>query len=316
MLGHGPAGHPHYESYLADFHEVVGSCPRTTTALGHKDVGRTRQLLELTRSLGPGADRLSIGSVDSLNRLHAAFTAEELLRVECVPRNPEAAESIRSPHTDRARQFPREFAREFARTREAEPSAPDVAPVPAGVSGFLIGMTDRTVQLVTPCVPSDRWPLGHWVLGRGRFSDAAGLSEVIEGMIARNMRAGVGLADPVRLRRDARLALSDGELRISAAGRHVAVCDQPDLDDLAACLREESPLMAIAFATRRNYRSGVAPEHTFAWLDHLFEHGLLDEEPEPEPLKAVAAGAVQGIPRRCEDGQLPCGQGGSAGGSI
>ncbi len=85
-----PLDNPDYERFLADFHDVLGRCPQTTTAQPHKDTERTRELLRLSHSLGSPVDRFSIISLNVLNRVHVAFSPGELLRVDCIPQNREA----------------------------------------------------------------------------------------------------------------------------------------------------------------------------------------------------------------------------------
>src|SRR6266568_4560835 len=52
-------------------------------------------LLRLAASMDSAVDRFSVIALNSLNRIHAGFTPEELLRVECVPQNKEAARAGR-----------------------------------------------------------------------------------------------------------------------------------------------------------------------------------------------------------------------------
>ena len=275
-----PLDNPDYEHFLTDFHRVLGRCPQPTTAIGHKDTERTRALLRLAAAHGSVIDRFSIIALSALNRLHEAFTAEELLRVECVPQNKDAAKPYAKSNAGRARRF--------AHKRGDELVPDDDSSTIACVSGFLLNMTDRSVRLVTPCDASDRWPLGYWVLGEGTFDTAAELGELLEDLIATRMRTRLRLTDPVRLRRDLHVTVTDGRLTATARGQRLTVADQPDPDDLADLLTRGTDT-AEEFALHRERRSSVPLPHTLAWLGGLFDNGLLDEEPAPALVLEPAA---------------------------
>ncbi|MEV0845480.1 radical SAM family RiPP maturation amino acid epimerase [Streptomyces sp. NPDC049954] len=281
-----PLDNPDYEHFLTAFHDVFGQCPQTTTAIGQKDVERTRGLLELARARGSKVDRFSIIAVSALNRLHEAFSAEELLHVECIPQNKGAAKSFRKSNSGRARKF--------AHKRGDEMVPEEASSTIACVSGFLFNMVERSVQLITPCDASDRWPLGYWVLDQGTFDTGAELGELVEGMIARNMRTRLRLEDPVRLRPDVAVTVADGELRAVSRGQRLALV-QGDLDDLAECLTQ-GVNSAEDLAVRRERRAGVPRVQTLSWLNSLFEEGLLDEEPEPPAVEPVPV--ALGMPTR------------------
>jgi radical SAM family RiPP maturation amino acid epimerase len=281
-IGHGflywatdPLDNPDYEKFLVDFHDVLGRCPQTTTALGHKDIDRTRRLLRLAQSLGSPVDRFSVISVNWIERIHDAFSPEELLRVECIPQNREAA-SMLQVKANAGR------ARKFARKRGAELAPADDGATIACVSGFLFNMVERSVQLITPCNASDRWPLGYWVLDRGTFDTPEELRDLVNGMIASKMRAVLNLSDPIRLRPDVRLTVENGELHVASRGRRIAIRDQCAPDDLAALLADGSST-AEDIALDRERVAGVSMAETFALLDFIFAEGVLDEEPETSP---------------------------------
>ena len=132
-------------------------------------------------------DRFSIVSLGWLNTIHDNFTAEELLKVECIPQNREATAT---------RQFKANAgrARKFAAKRRDELVPADQGSTIACVSGFLFNMVDRSVQLITPCAATERWPLGYWVLDQGTFATPRELRELLQTMIDKKLRA----ANPIR----------------------------------------------------------------------------------------------------------------------
>ena len=82
--GTEPLDNPDYLEFLDDFQDIVGTVPRTTTALPLRDLEITRRLLSQTLSNCPVPAipcRFSILSVDELRRLHEAFSPKDLLLV-------------------------------------------------------------------------------------------------------------------------------------------------------------------------------------------------------------------------------------------
>lgn len=149
-----PLDNPDYESFVADFHGVLGRCPQTTTAMGGKNIERTRAMLQLSRSLGSPVDRLSILTLSQLDVVHSSFSAEELLQVELVPQNKEAASTHVKSRSGRARTSKQKRAGELVSV--------DSSSTIACVSGFLISLD---------------WPLTSTYAVLSRLFDAATFDE-------------------------------------------------------------------------------------------------------------------------------------------
>lgn len=276
-----PLDNPDYEHYLTEFHRVFGRCPQTTTAIGHKDVERTRRLLALGESLGSFVDRFSIISLKFLDIVHEAFTPEEMLRVECVAQNREASDKHLKSNSGRARQFANG-------KRAAELAGEETSSTIACVSGFLFNMVERSVKLITPCNSSDRWPLGYWIVDEGTFEDAAELRALLEKMIANNCRRYLGVDDPVRLRSDVRVSVQGDRVVAASLGLETTLGPLPDVDEVAGWLREGT-LTVGEIATLREERSGISMVDTMVLFDQLFVRGLTDEEPAVPPPSATPA---------------------------
>ncbi len=290
LLGHRPAGQPDYERFLADFHDVLGECPQTTTAQGQKDIERTRALLRLASSMGSAVDRFSVIALNSLNRIHDGFTPEELLRVECVPQNKEAAQAGRYLKSNAGR------ARKFAHKRAGELVTEQQSSTIACVSGFLVNMVDSSVRLISPCNASERWPLGYWVLASGEFGSAGELRDLLRSMIDEHVRDGLSVLDLVRLRRDVRMVVEPDRLQVISPGLGLAFDGQPMAGELAALLADGTHTVEQV-ALRRRSTARVAPIQTLAVLDRLFAQGFFDEEPPataegPEMLPLAVTGRV------------------------
>jgi radical SAM family RiPP maturation amino acid epimerase len=284
-----PLDNPDYEHFLTDFHGVLGKCPQTTTAQGQKDIERTRRILRLAHSMGSAVDRFSVIALNSLSRLHEGFTPEELLRVECVPQNKEAAQAGRYLKSNAGR------ARKFAVKRGGELVSDESSSTIACVSGFLFNMLDRSVKLISPCNASERWPLGYWVIAEGTFSTGDELRALLRTMIDEYIRESLSVLDLIRLRPDVQLVVETGKLQVISSGLGLAFT-VTQAGDLAALLAAGTNT-AEQIAIWRREHNGVSPAQTLAILDRLFIRGFLDEEPAQEApggllqLEAVARSA-------------------------
>jgi hypothetical protein len=55
------------------------------------------------------------------------------------------------------------------------------------ISGFLVNMVHRTIQLVSPCYTSEKWPYGYRIFDETTFEDVNGFRQATEDLIDRNM---------------------------------------------------------------------------------------------------------------------------------
>ncbi|MFP5268815.1 radical SAM family RiPP maturation amino acid epimerase [Coleofasciculus sp.] len=186
-----PLDNPDYERWCLDYHEIVGIFPPTTTAKAGEDPERTRALLELSQSRDCWLNRFSIISLKMLDHVHAEFSAQELAQVECLPLNREGAFVYGNAgrFRERAQKDPKLMEQQrksllWAPWFTADPSYADCDDYPMSsigcVTGFLINMVDRSVQLIAPCASSDRWPLGYFIFDRGHFADGNELAQWID----------------------------------------------------------------------------------------------------------------------------------------
>jgi radical SAM family RiPP maturation amino acid epimerase len=274
-----PLDNPDYERFLVDFHAELGRCPQTTTAIAHKDFERTRRLVALAHGMGSSVDRFSITTLRTLRRVHEALSAEELLRVELVPQNKEAAAEHPKSNSGRAMRF--------AEKRREELVRPEASSTIACVSGFLINMVEGSVKLITPCDANERWPLGYWILDQRTFASAEELTEGVTSMIDRHVRAGVGPDDVVRLRRDVATTTRDREITVRCRGMSLTFKDQRDPEGLVALI-EKGSLAVQTLAAVREREAAVPLFATLGVIDQLFAHGMFDEEPigRDEPVRA------------------------------
>lgn len=205
-----PFDHPNYEEMCIDFYETVGVFPPTTTALPIKDPARTRKLLKVSQERDCWINRFSILTLKMLDRVHREFSAGELARVECLPLNPESAFAFGNAgrFRERAMAEPEVLERQrrnllWAPWYTGDPAYAETSDYPLAsigcVTGFLLNMVDRSVQLISPCAASDRWPLGYYIHDQGRFTDGADLKGLLDGMVERHMSPYLDDSDTLRL---------------------------------------------------------------------------------------------------------------------
>jgi radical SAM family RiPP maturation amino acid epimerase len=188
--GTDPFDNPDYERFTQDFSVVHGAVPYTSTALPVRDVERTRRLIAQS---GPNRLRFSLLSVGMLNKIHTAFTPEEMLLVDVAPRNEGSTQSHLMNFAGRAR----EHIKTYQRHHSGEP----LIDTPSCRSGFLFNLVDRVIRLSTPCAPDDRWPNGERVYEEAHFQDGMDVRRILEGMIARHMATEPGEQMVLRFQR-------------------------------------------------------------------------------------------------------------------
>jgi hypothetical protein len=138
---------------------------------------------------------------------------------------------------DAAAKDPMLISREVAKMRYVYDAPEEDLALPtttACVSGFLVNMLERRVQLISPCPSSDRWPFGCIVFEEGRFETAAELERLLDGMVDRHMTTGAPRNRPARLLPELRYEeLPDG-FRVTSRTEEVAFESRPLSDFMKA----------------------------------------------------------------------------------
>lgn len=287
-----PFDNPDYERFCTAFASVIGTFPPTTTALALRDPERTRSFLRLSRSQGCWLDRFSVVGLRQLTAIHATFSAADLARVECLPLNRQSMfvygnagrfreRAAADPGLLDQQRSKLRFAPWYTGNRAYADSEDYPVPSIGCVTGFLLSMSERTVQVITPVTADEQWPTGNRVHFQAAFDRPADLPGVL-GQAIGEVMAGLEPADRLWFPGWLRITpLADG---FAVSGRfrsRVTFRDPADGERALAwrvlgdMLREGGHTAADA-AGMAATRSGIAADAVWAMLGQVFDAGVLD----------------------------------------
>jgi radical SAM family RiPP maturation amino acid epimerase len=266
------------EAFCDDFYRIHGIYPQTTTAVPLRDVERTRALLADSFAKGCRVNRFSVHSGGQLLRIHENFSSEELLNTELLLENPEAPMfMVRSGRLHGIEKTDPELSRrEDARAGGSSPRI-DLPGTTACVSGFLVRMIPKTVELISPCAADARWPCGYIVFDRRSFTSARDFGLALREMIRDNM--------PTRVEPEHRVALTsrvdftpaeNGFVLSTVFGKISYGLKSRDsfLSHLGGLLHQGG-LRAGEIAIECYYTFGAEERVTLGFINDIFQRGLL-----------------------------------------
>ncbi|MGI8745787.1 MAG: radical SAM family RiPP maturation amino acid epimerase [Bryobacteraceae bacterium] len=281
-----PLDNPDYEKFASDFHDILGVFPPITTALALKNPDRMRSLLRLSSAKGCRLNRLSILSLKMLDHVHRGFTAVDLTFTEMVLQMPDARIFSNFPVTQPAAKV------KAGRTLVSKPDKRNgerdesLSGTIACIVGFLINMVTRTIQLVSPCIATERWPLGYMIFDEAHFETAEELSHVLNQMIESHMPLSVPAKAPIRFRSDIVYAPLDDGFRVSTRWHSLDFRDASDAPAFPGYRKLAESIHAGRYSTEEiveQFASGVKTrEHIQESLDRLFLCGVFSEDPVPQ----------------------------------
>ncbi len=167
--GTEPTDNPDYLTLIQVYRDTIGVLPQTTTARPAKDLEWTRTMIQLYDQEQCVPARFSVLSRSVLDKIHGTFTPEELLCVDLIQQH-SGAVTVKAGAGRFLDQDNPDFVKEETETTGTI----------ACVSGFLVNMQRQTIELVSPCRASKRWPTGYRIHKRGRFTDGTGIKRFIQ----------------------------------------------------------------------------------------------------------------------------------------
>ena len=151
-----PLDQPDYECYANLFYQKFGLWPITTTALAENHIERIRDMLRTPAAKRPWGLRCSMRSRYAYQKLFKELTPLERGVIRFLPQYPESS----SQHALAGRSFSKDTASQQTQSGGTI----------ACMSGFLISLPKREIQLLTPCLAEPRNLNGYRVLGRDSFT--------------------------------------------------------------------------------------------------------------------------------------------------
>ena len=211
-----PMDTPDYPLFAERFREISGRTPAMTTAVPLRDVEKTRSVLAMDSGADRPVHRFSLLSEDVFRRCIAAFSPEETLYVDFLPRYTESQIGLTPAGRGRS-------------VTGWDGLKTDQGTI-ACVSGFIVNLAERTLRLTTPCRATPRWPNGEMGLPPVPFRTAGEALRRMEQQCERMRRAPeedtpLTLQPFLRPRSEVPFALENpGVIRIPLEGSSEEIC--------------------------------------------------------------------------------------------
>ncbi len=260
-----PFDNPDYELFSDLFCSVNGGQLYTTTMMWDQNIERVRSFIRLQKPSNKYVTfRLSVISLKQLRHLHATFTPEELVRTPVSLHNKESV-TLYSP-TGRMRGL---VDQETWRSSYAPDSTS------ACLNGLLLNLQRGTVELVSPCPPTDVHPKGYMVFEKRRFTDGDSLAEALKQLVKRNMPLRVAREEPLRLRDDLDMKVTGDGLAFTTRYLTKWLKQDPLLPLYGKMLQQGSATLAKLQGVSQLHP--VSSGHADKFVDYLFRHGFLSQ---------------------------------------
>jgi radical SAM family RiPP maturation amino acid epimerase len=295
-----------HEAFCDDFYRIHGMYPQVTTAVPLRDVERTRALLADSFAKGCEVNRFSVHSGEQLLGIHENFSSEELLNTELLLENPETAIAmVRAGRLYGLAETDPELsglenARAIAAVEKQNPqlsglmadavvntslldegdgktSRVNLPGTTACVSGFLVRMIPKTVELISPCAADAQWPCGYIVFDRRSFTSAGDFGLAVREMIRDNMPTRVEPEHRVALTSRVNFTPADNGFVLSTVFGKISYglkTGDAFLPHIGGLLREGG-LRAGEIAIECYYTFGVDERTTLGLINDIFQRGLL-----------------------------------------
>ncbi len=193
-----PCDNPDYDKFIHDHYQIIGNLPQTTTAGPMKNIPLTKRIMALHHKYMSLPNRFSVLSVRMLDKIHQEFTPDELMYTELVVQTKEAiqAKAIAGRAMERQQKFDQTDSGKSVSNINVDHSTI------ACVSGFLVNMVAKTVQLVAPTRASETWPKGYRVYDTRSFNTAEEYTKTLIDLINTYMPDSIPANSKLSFRRD------------------------------------------------------------------------------------------------------------------
>ncbi len=202
-----PTDNPDYLHFIKDFYDIAGIMPQSTLARPVKNVCWTKGLLDFSAKHPSIVNRFSITSLSQLKAVHKTFSAKELFPVELVMQHKQAKLSIMKSNAGRARLTQQALLnRDHNNNKKADIKSQlgldDQHTTIACVSGFLINLCQKKIQLISPRVAGHKFPLGYKVHDECYFDSLQTFTDKINAIVEKHMASAITQDQIIRFRED------------------------------------------------------------------------------------------------------------------
>ena len=268
-----PLDHPEYEWFLEEFHQILGYWPQTTTAQGHKQAERMRRLFETIKNKNAFVQRFSMTRSTDFDFIHDFFTPEELFLCELIPQYDDRLAKKATAGRVRNLVLKRQEQNkpiQFHHNLEATGSI-------ACVSGFLGNLVQQSLKLITPCIASDRWPLGYRILSERHFDHPDDIQSLILDMLETSLNDRL-LPDDSLVPYSGIVFAADApdQLTITRHGYQLKFAGVSNAEHFAEILTNAPVTVRECCEARQ--REGIDSIQTCLTLTRLFQQGIFDEQ--------------------------------------
>lgn len=266
-----PLDNPDYVGFLEKYNEVVGIVPQTTTAIPLRNVELTRGVIKLWNDVRTVPNRFSVLSTGVLKRIHETFTPEELLGVEMVLQNKKShgVVKFRAGRSNAKAKSNDVLAEPTDTGHEDEQLAEGTI---ACVTGFLVNIVERTVRLVSPTIPSLKWPDGYIVFESASYATPEDLRAAMQGMVARHMPMTLQSIRPLRFTDSVRF---NGDLPVPTISSKWVRMESRDFIDVGRLI--STGTMAPPAIVAEMCSRGVTPVKAVTIVESLWKAGVLTQ---------------------------------------
>lgn len=259
-----PSDNPDYLKFLADYGKATDAYLQTTTAAPLRNISWTKELLQFRMEHITTVDRFSILSLNILRRVHNTFSADDLAFTELILQYSDTLSKLMARSGRNRKDVSANPLMEFVKDHTI-----------ACLTGYLVNMVDRSVRLISPCPPSDRWPLGYRIHAEGSFSSAAELDNFISKTIEKNMPEHVESDDNLAFRPDLEFSSLPEGFQLKSTYQLHNMKDSPHLVQLGK-------LIAQGNLSLKQVVKELMVQHTdilaiMSSIQRLFDAGLLDD---------------------------------------
>ncbi len=268
--GTEPHDNHHYLDFMKEFRDITGNVVCTSTAVG-TDAKWIRELIAYYREETHPWPRLSVLSKGQMHKIHDLYSPEELRDVELL---------MQMKEHPRKKVTGGRILEETSGLRDRADGHYLDEVVPQGsiacVSGFLTNLVNQTIQLVSPCYTSNRYPYGYRVFDETTYSGPADFGRAMQDLMDRNMPASPPLDRRARFRDDLVFRPMVGGFDLVSPNQIHHLRGQETYAPIGKLIAEGihtfQELYDVLIST-----DGLNPMVAAATVQKLFDEGFMDE---------------------------------------